>query len=207
MDLSLHQQPSYPRILAALQGSATLLDIGCCIAQDLRKLVHDGARSDNLVGLEVTPGLFDIAFDFFNDHDTFQGEFINADLFDRTNTALIPMRGTFSFVHLGMVLHTWDLEAQARACARVVEFLKPEPGVLVVGQAVGHLHAQETGDKKKIFRHNRESFQALWDDVGRQTGTSWEVRAELDEGLGIGEKARSWDDPDTRRLRFEVERL
>lgn len=207
MDLSLHRQPSYQRILEAVSGPETLLDIGCCIAQDLRKLVHDGARSRNLVGLEVTPGLVEVAYDFFNDHDAFEGRFINADLFDLNHPNLIALRESSSIVHLGMVLHTWDLEGQARACARVVEFLQARPGVLVVGQAVGHLHAQETGARKRIFRHNRESFERLWDDVGRRTNTKWQVRAELDDGLGIGEKTRSWDDPDTRRIRFEVERL
>jgi hypothetical protein len=29
----------------------------------------------------------------------------------------------------------------------------------------------------------------------------------LDAGLGIGQQKRRWDDPDTRRLTFEVERL
>ena len=47
--MSFH--PSYPRILSLLEASQsqhTLLDIGCCFAQDVRKLVYDGAPSQNL---------------------------------------------------------------------------------------------------------------------------------------------------------------
>ncbi|KAK9424193.1 putative Phosphatase activator [Seiridium unicorne] len=174
IDLSLSRQPSYPQILAALKDTSMLLDIGCCVAQDFRKLVHDGARSENLVGLEVTPGLFDVAYDFFNDGDSLKSTFINADLFDRTNTTVEAMKGTFDYVHLGMILHTWTLlEDQTAACVRVLEFLKPQPGVLIVGQAVGHVLGLESG-AKRIFKHNCETFARLWEVVGARTGTTWE---------------------------------
>ncbi|KAH8897531.1 hypothetical protein GQ53DRAFT_791942 [Thozetella sp. PMI_491] len=213
VDLSLSRKESYTRILSALSGaagSARFLDVGCCFAQDLRKLVHDGANSANLYGLEKQAEFIDLAFDFFGDRDSFQGKFVAADIFDRENETIKAVQedGGFNFVQLGMILHIWDMEGQIKACERVVELLAPKPGSLIVGQSVGHTTGIETpGKSGKIFKQSAETFKAMWEEVGRRTGTQWEVRAEIDAGLGIGEKRRAWDDPDTRRLTFEVERL
>jgi SAM-dependent methyltransferase len=213
VDLSLSRKASYARILAALTGptgSSRFLDVGCCFAQDLRKLVHDGANSANLYGLEKQAEFIDLAFDFFGDRDSFQGKFIAADIFDRENEIIKAVQedGGFNFVQLGMILHIWDMEGQIKACERVVELLAPKPGSLIVGQSVGHITGIETpGKSGKIFKQSAETFKTMWEEVGRRTGTRWEVRAEIDAGLGIGEKKRAWDDPDTRRLNFEVERL
>lgn len=108
-----------------------------------------------------------------------------------------------------MVLHIWDLEGQIAACERVAELLRPENGVLVVGQSVGSVKAKEFPGRggKMIYKHDAETFAAMWEEVGRRTGTKWEVRASLDQGLGIEEQNRNWDEPTTRRLFFEVERL
>jgi hypothetical protein len=40
-----------------------------------------------------------------------------------------------------------------------------------------------------------------------RTESEWSVRARLDAGLGIEEKKRTWDDPNTSRLVFEVEQI
>lgn len=209
MDLSLSRQASYPRILSLLKsGNERLLDVGCCFAQDLRKLAHDGAPSEALFGLEIQKEFISLGYEFFNDRDTFKGTFINADLLDRENEEVKEVQGTFGIVQLGMVLHIWDLEGQTRACERVVELLKPEKGVLVVGQSVGNVVGKESPARgRMIYKHDVKSFTRMWEEVGRRTGTEWVVRAKLDEGLGINEQKRSWDEPSTRRLSFEVARI
>ena len=89
--------------------------------------------------------------------------------------------------------------------------LKPKKGALVIGQQVGSVVQSDVvfRGKQNVTRHSEASFRRLWEDVGRRTGSKWEVRAKLDEGLGenIGEGTGTWDDADTRRLSFEVERL
>ncbi|OIW26034.1 hypothetical protein CONLIGDRAFT_708928 [Coniochaeta ligniaria NRRL 30616] len=208
-DLSLSRKPCYPRVLAALKtGTERLLDVGCCYAQDLRKLAYDGAPSEALFGLDKQNEFIGLGYDFFNDRDTFRGTFINADLLDRGNEEVRKVQGTFGIAQLGMVLHTWDLEGQTRACERVVELLRPERGVLVVGQSVGDLVGKEFSARgKMLYKHDVETLTKMWEEVGRRTGTEWVVRATLDEGLGINEQKRGWDEPSTRRLSFEVERV
>jgi SAM-dependent methyltransferase len=209
VDLSLSRSESYPRILAAVKAGARLLDIGCCFAQDIRKLVHDGAPGENLWGLEAEAEFIRLGYDFFRDKDRLNARFIVADFMDRSEPAVAAVCGTFGIVHLGMILHIWNRPAQLEACCRVVELLRPEPGVFVIGQCVGHLDGVPATGRggKTMFKHNAETFRDLWTEVGQLTGTRWEVRAQLDEGLGIKEQSRKWDDPNTRRLAFEVERL
>lgn len=209
VDLSLTKQPSYPRLLSLLQSGTTLLDIGCCFAQDLRKLAHDGIPSSSLYGLEIQKEFIDLAYEFFADRETFAGRFINADLLDRTNPEMKALEGMFGVVQLGMVLHIWDLEGQTRACERVVEMLRPEKGAFVVGQSVGNLVAKEFPGRpgSMIWKHDVASFEGMWEEIGRRTGTKWEVRARLDQGLGIEGGKRAWDEDSTRRLFFEVERV
>lgn len=209
VDLALRNQPSYVAIISRLKNGDTLLDVGCCFAQDLRQLVHDGVPSSQLHGLEIQKEFIDLAFEFFGDRKSFAGKFIHADLLDRANPEVKRLEGTFGVVQLGMVLHIWDLEGQTKACERVVELLRAEKGVLVVGQSVGNLKGKEFEGRpgKMIYKHDADTFKEMWEEVGRRTGTKWEVRARLDDGLGIGGGKRGWDEDTTRRLYFEVERL
>ncbi|KAK3935947.1 hypothetical protein QBC46DRAFT_420675 [Diplogelasinospora grovesii] len=208
VDLSLSRKASYPRILARLKSGDRLLDAGCCFAQDLRKLAHDGAPAESLFGLEMQGEFISLGYDFFGDRDTFGGTFIQADLLDRENKEVSKVAGTFGVVQLGMVLHIWDLEGQTSACERVVELLRDEKGVMVVGQSVGNLVGKESPSRgRTMYKHDAETFAKMWEEVGRRTETKWVVRASLDEGLGIDQQKRTWDEPSTRRLSFEVERV
>ncbi|KAK1751008.1 hypothetical protein QBC47DRAFT_392072 [Echria macrotheca] len=208
LDLSLIRKLIYPEILARLQSGDRILDVGCCFAQDLRKLAHDGAPRSSLYGLEKQSEFIDLAYDFFGDKETFGGKFIRADLLDRDNQEIKALEGTFGIVQLGMVLHIWDIEGQIQACERVVELLRDEKGVLVVGQSVGSVKGKEMPARgRMIYKHDPETFANMWEEVGRRTGTQWVVRASLDSGLGIEQEKRAWDEPSTRRLSFEVERI
>lgn len=59
-----------------------MLDLGCCCAQDLRKLVHDGAPSENLWGAELKGGFLELGYELFLDRETLKAHFIEADVFD-----------------------------------------------------------------------------------------------------------------------------
>lgn len=201
---------SYADILGRIKGGARFLDVGCCFAQDLRKLVHDGAPAANLFGLEKQAEFIPLASTFFRDADRLPAsQFLHADLLDRADEKVRVIEGSVDIVQLGMVLHVWNREGQTEACKRVVELLRAQPGSLIIGQSVGHVDGVSSPGRpgKTIFKHNAETFAGMWEEVGRATGTKWEVDAHLDEGLGIAQQARQWDDPGTRRLFFKVQRL
>ncbi|KAK7723900.1 hypothetical protein SLS64_000231 [Diaporthe eres] len=82
LNLSLSKKPSYERLLERLRDGATYLDVGCCIGQDIRKLVHDGAPGGSLHGAELQEGFIGLGYDFFRDRDTLGATLVQADVFN-----------------------------------------------------------------------------------------------------------------------------
>jgi hypothetical protein len=187
------------------------LDIGCCIAQDIRKLVRDGAPSKNTYGTDLKPVFMDIGYDLFLDRDTLQTTFIGADLFDESEASgLKVLENKVNIIHAAFFFHLFDLAGQTQAVRRVLKLFKDEVGCLLVGRQLGRI---ESGvfDMGK-FRHNAESFKKMWEDVGKETGTEWRVEAWLGEedlwakSQGEGLEAK-FVPPGSRLLNFAVERI
>lgn len=129
------------------------------------------------------------------------------------NVSLAAWRGKLRVVQLGMILHLFSWEESVRAFENAIALLRDESGVLIIGQATGNVDGVETrtlspgGKDKGTWKHNVQSFERLVRDVEAKTGTRWEVKAELDEGLSVNDGKRTWDDSRTRRLLFELERV
>ncbi|PMD65783.1 uncharacterized protein K444DRAFT_517640 [Hyaloscypha bicolor E] len=207
IDFALSQSPLYPEILSRIKSGANLLDLGCCFAQDLRKLAYDGAPDSSLYGAELESQYLELGYELFLDRDTFRAKLIVADIFDEQGP-LQEIDGKMDIVHIGLFLHLFDLDGQREICERIVRLLKNEKGVLVLGTQVGSTKPKDVpfGAAKNVFRHDETTFEKLWKEVGEKTGSAWKVKAWMDGGLGAGSKKRPWDDEDTRRLIFEVER-
>lgn len=126
---------------------------------------------------------------------------------------LAAWRGALRVVQLGMILHLFGWEEQIAAFVNAISLLRDEKGVLVIGQATGNVDGIETrtlspgGEDRRTWKHNTATFERLVRDVEARTGTRWVVKAELDEGLSVNDGKRTWDDPRTRRLLFEMERV
>jgi SAM-dependent methyltransferase len=200
--------PSYNSVLERVKNGGSFLDIGCCFAQDIRKLVHDGAPADSLWGAELVPDFIDLGYELFNDKTSLGANFMVANIFD-ADGPLSQLKNSIDIIHVGLFLHLFDWAGQKKACETIVGLLKSENGVLVLGQQVGSLIPGQVpkSSGSQMFKHDATTFEKLWKEVGEATGTEWEVRASLDSGLGIEKTKRKWDDPNTRRLTFEVERL
>lgn len=201
----------YPRILDTLKKGGRLLDLGCCLAQDIRKLVFDGVPAENLYGAEYEAPFIDVGYELFRDRATLNSHFMQADALDDDPAApLKKLKGTMDIVHLGMVLHVFDRAEQLKVLERCVDLLKAEPGTLIVGQAVGHVEGKlsPAHEGKFSFKHSDRTLKELVADLETKTATKFEVQAKLDFGLGVGDGKRKWDlDDGTRRLVFQIERL
>ena len=210
LNLTINLSPYYPTLVSRLRDSSEkILDLGCCFAQDVRKLVSDGAPSENIYGADLYGDFMDLGFELFRDRRTLKSTFFPCDILDETTDFLLRgLNGEMDIVYLGLFLHHFDFETCVTVCKRVIKLLKPKPGSLVMGVQVGSL----TGDKVGIpipsggilFRHDIDSFERVWKRVGEETGTEWKVEARLERGKGLGEK---WQIEGTRRLGFEVLRL
>lgn len=202
-------QPSYTAMVQRLQRGAKYLDIGCCLGQDIRKLVADGAPSEKLYGAELMGDFIQLGYDLFRDKDTLKTHFMQADVLD-PDSQLQSLKGTVDFVHLGMILHVFSWEEQRELLETCIRILKPQAGVLILGQAVGHAVGEASPGRFAgglSFKHSDESFRRLWGEISGLTGIRFDCRAALDEGLGVADRKRKWDVAAARRLAFEVERL
>ncbi|PCG89578.1 Hypothetical protein PENO1_103850 [Penicillium occitanis (nom. inval.)] len=184
IDLGLSNTASYALVLGRLKAGASLLDLGCCCGQDLRKLVRDGAPSDNLYGAELFQELHDTGYNLFLDRNRFKANMYQADIFDPEGP-LKELEGWMDIVYVGLFLHQFDWEGQIRAGERIVRLMKDVPG-----------------DGTISYRHNLESFRKYWSELGEKTGTQWRVDAKLME------VRRDWaKDDKTTGLLFEVVRV
>lgn len=194
------------------------MDLGCCFAQDLRQLVLDGVASDRLYGIDVDRKFLDLGYDLFLDRGTLNSHFLAVDALEPSSSPssssaaqddLAGVNGKIDIVWAASFFHLFPRPRQLTAAKTVVALLKPKPGSLVLGRQLGSVRPGEYDvmkDGRWQFRHDVRSWTEFWDEVGRETGTSWRVEASLDEVDFGYEQNREWGDPDMRRLLFQVVR-
>ena len=224
LDLSISQQPAYGRVLDLLKegqdsGDAKLLlDLGCCFAQDIRKLIYDGAPAGNLYGCDLKAEFLELGFDLFADRGRCGAHFFVADvLADNDGSGksggggLVALAGKVDVVYAASFLHIFSWEDQVRIAKRIIRILKPSRGSLVFGRQTGSVRGREELNKahgvrgtEKIWRHDVESFRKLWHVAGEETGSKWETWAELYE---TAHTSSHWAEEGVRMLRFEVKRV
>ncbi|KAI1086462.1 hypothetical protein F5B19DRAFT_498322 [Rostrohypoxylon terebratum] len=204
LKLSLHKQPSYASILERLKTGAKYLDLGFCLGQDIRKLVADGAPSQNIYGVELNGLFIDLGYDLFRDRETLKAQLVQGSALDfADDSPLGKLAGKMDFIHLGLILHVFGLENQRAVLGNCLKVLKPGPGTLILGQAVGDVEGVQTPTGE--FLHNDVTFKELWNDISERTGLKFDCRVTLYEGLWITEEGRK--SGRSRRLAFEVEIL
>lgn len=206
LDLSIARSKRYSELVTRIQGGHKLLDVGCCFAQDLRKLVHDGAPSENLWGTDIMGGFFDLGYDLFLDKNTLRSTFLAADALD-PESSLNQLDGQIDIIYAGFFFHLFEWEQQVRIAERLIGILKPVPGSLILGKQVGKTIADTKIVPLKgaggVWRHNAESFARMWNEAGERTGTKWVVHTDLiDEGVS----KEAWRKLNTQWVTFEIER-
>jgi SAM-dependent methyltransferase len=192
----------------------TFLDVGCCVGQDIRKLVFDGAPSENTVGSDLRKDFMEIGYNLFLDKSTLKTRFIGADIFD-TESELTQLAGKVDIIHTAFFFHLFNLEGQTQAVRRVLTLFKDKVGCLLVGRQLGNKDAglrHSFSSEEKRFRHNPESFAQMWKKVGDETGTEWKVDASLnEEDLWAKAQKEGLDaraiPPGSRVLNFTVRRV
>lgn len=153
----------------------------------MRKLVVDGAQSENLTGVDIVPEFWDVGYECYRDRETFKARHMQADVLSLSeNPALQDLKEKkIDVVSMSAVLHQFDWNTQVAALKQVMPFSK------VGGMVMGHQIGNDPGGptifgpaKTEIFWQNEQNFRKLWKQVGDETDTKWEVHA----------KFRTWDD-------------
>ena len=145
LGLSISQQPAYPNILSLLkepQSQRTLLDLGCCFAQDIRKLAYDGVPTENLYACDLEQEFLDLGYDLFRDKSTMKAHFFTANAIGE-DAELDKLQGKIDFVYAASFLHLFAWDDQLEICKRIIKTLKPKKGSLVFGRQLGNLRGHE----------------------------------------------------------------
>lgn len=216
LDFSLATMPSYEEILVRLSNvaaSTRLLDVGCCLAQDLRRLVADGAPSENLVGFDLEPRFLSLSYDLFADRESYKGQMVAGNILDESADGPVALLGgTIDIAHAASFFHLFDLEGQVKAGVQLVRLMKTSPGALILGRHLGSSTGQDRSNPAKpgtkMYIHCPDSFKRLWAAISERTGTHWVVRAWLKEVTTHSRTPdkKQWMDNRIQLLYFEVRR-
>jgi SAM-dependent methyltransferase len=120
-ELSLAQHPMYATVCDRLKSrtNATLLDLGCGIGQDLRKLVRDGVPGHQLIGYDLEPAFFSVGYEVFKDRLHLKSTFIAGDFLAAADDEMhVQRRVTYDFIHAADFFHLWSWAKQIRVSTR-----------------------------------------------------------------------------------------
>ncbi|KAB8224868.1 hypothetical protein BDV33DRAFT_187854 [Aspergillus novoparasiticus] len=187
LDFGTNLSPIYPEVVQKLRTGQTFLDLGYRFGQDIRKLVHDGAPSENIIGADTEGRFMDLGYELFRDKETLKARFYAVSVFEED--FLSQWHGKIGIIYVGAFLHLFDIEKQGFVVAQLVKLLRKRPGSIVFGRNLGADQGGAFGMKKlgwDVFRHSRETMRLLWE--GAPEG-DWRVDAELMEYRSEG-----WDD-------------
>lgn len=193
--------------LVAPRSSSSFLDVGCCVGQVLRQLAFDGVDSSRLYGIDLESRFLDAGFDLFMDRGKTKTTFVAGDMLGggESDENLQVLEGKMGVIHATSFFHLFTWENQIRAATRMVRFLDPnDPEAMIFGRHVGTTtpgDREGTGGSRK-YLHNAESWQSLWDEVGKLTGTSW--RTEVNDIEEPSTHLHSIADGTLRRIRYGV---
>ena len=200
--------PAYGIIVKRLESGDSLLDVGCFLGQDLRRLVFDGAPSDRLYGVDIVSH-WDVGYDMFRDRGRFAAHFIEGDIL-HPNEALQELHSSMDVISITHVFHQWGWDDQVAAAKQLGALLRP--GGMVVGFQVGtvgeNLIKASDLSRSDCYWHSPETFQTMWDQVGEDTGTVWASEAQLKtwEEIGWDPQETAYLGKDARIIQFVVNR-
>ena len=198
-------------VVERVRKGETLLDLGCCFGQDLRKVAYDSGRSDNLIGSDIEPNFLRLGYDLFADKQHFQGHFVSGDVF--SPQFLSEYRGKIDMIYLGSFLHLFQEAQQVIIIGQINQLLNPSSGSMVFGR---HLGAEAGGPFRMesigwdLYRHNQSTLESIFrQGANPPRGASWEVKSSLTryESANWDESRRGWQGNDTKQMMFTATRV
>jgi SAM-dependent methyltransferase len=216
LDLSMVTMGVYQEVLKRTKHGEKFLDLGCCLGQEIRKLVLDGAPCVNTYGSDLRGDFFSIGYELFRDEDRLRTTFIAADIFN-DSSQLTTLAGQMNIIYTGALFHLFALDEQEKIAVRIVQLLAPQAGSMLCGQQSGNEIPGEysrSGDTsgRKHFRHSPGSWKEMWDRVSERTQTRWSVEADLQSPefnlvAPEGESTEKQNKEAPKGLRFVIRRL
>jgi hypothetical protein len=138
---------------------------------------------------DITTNIWPIGFDLFRDKSSFNATFIQSDVLDDSSEVMRKLGHSCDVVFLGLLLHLFSYDLQLEASKNIVNLTKGK-GSIVAGKNGGwdkagteerKLNIQNEGknDQPTRFRHDKQSFTKMWEEVSHATGTKWDVHIDI----------------------------
>ena len=206
--------PFHQTILNRLRSGDKFVDAGCCFGQEIRYLVQDGAPAAQLYGFDLESAFIKCGFELFRDQDRLQSTFAHGDILAPAGTSqrgtLDKLNAVGDIVFASSFLHVWDWDEMILAAKGLVAMTQPRPGSTVVGKQLGSYKAgryKMPTSSGYNYRHNADSIKRFWDQVGRETDSSWTVEADTYQGAELAQnRDHAWSEPDMCMVWFVATR-
>jgi len=130
----VHKHPNYRQILNKLDDNKNLriIDLGCCMGTEIRHLLVDGFKEENVLGIDIQNEFIEIGIQLFNDEPSFKERFAVCNVLDNES---IKHQGLPAFLSRGVdvvycsaVYHLLNQEDTYKMTKRVSDWL-PKGGV------------------------------------------------------------------------------
>ncbi|KAI0685825.1 hypothetical protein BC835DRAFT_490784 [Cytidiella melzeri] len=207
VNLMMSANPIYPQVLQAGKSGnhSVLLDLGCCMGSDVRKIVSDGYPAKNVLGVDLRQQFLDLGYRLYG--QSWDTNFFTSDIFevpypfprdtpiDTTPLAsvgdLSQLRGRITHFYAGALFHLFDEATQYALALRVAELLDRKTGAVVFGRHQGLIEAGMIDDHlgRNRYGHSAASWPLLWKKIFSEVESSEfaekkvVVEAELTEGF------------------------
>ncbi|KAI2776597.1 hypothetical protein F4815DRAFT_337450 [Daldinia loculata] len=173
--------------LKAPGSQDTFLEIGGFICQTIRRLAFEGVDSARLYGTDLHAEFLELGYEQFRDRETLKATFVAGDmLLPEEEYAASSLAGTLdgkiSIIHASNFFHLFSWESQLVICERIVRFFRRDSSAENPAVLFGvHIGRDKPGEDEhfRMFLHDETTFQLLWNEVGKRTGTSWKVSSEF----------------------------
>lgn len=214
--------PYYKDMITRLKSGASILDVGCGFGQDLRYMAADGVPTQQMNACDIMPEFWNIGFDLYRDADKLKARFLEANILEADTldpvSIYTELKGNMDILLVNQVFHLFDWDRQLKAAKNLVALSRP--GTWVVGYQIGSalgraLPVQTTtggptgaaGGMSKFY-HNHKTWQELWRQVEKETGTTWAVESSILElkEWGLEDEDSAWMGPAAKGFEFIVRR-
>ncbi|EKM53219.1 uncharacterized protein PHACADRAFT_210914 [Phanerochaete carnosa HHB-10118-sp] len=185
VNLFMFENPIYPQVLAAGKlGQTVLLDLGCCMGTDVRKLVHDGYPASNVMGCDLRQEFIEHGYELYQDREQCAIHFFASDIFDVPYpfpadqapagpldtgkvTEMKQLYGKVDHFYTGALFHLFDESTQYALALRVAQLIKRSAGTIVFGRHQGLEEEGYINDhlSRKRYGHSVKSWPLLWKKV------------------------------------------
>jgi len=144
------------------------LDLGCCFGIEMRQLIVDGAKLQNIIGVDIENSFIEGGFAIFNDKDKLGDRFITTNFLYNSFIDFILKKfgGPVDVIYAGSIIHLLTENESAKLLSTAFALLKD--GGILLGQTAGASHAGKPSTllHGPRYLHSHDSLINLFKETG-----------------------------------------